>query len=270
MTSRPTVTSLQNPQVRDVRRLRDARQRRKSGLILIDGFKEIGAAASAGFDIQVVYVAVESTTDRASLPDGFEQGLPAKCLVQPVSESVMARLSYGQQGGIPVAVASPPSVELGQLHLNAASRILVLDRTEKPGNLGACLRTAAACGLDAVVLTDPICELFNPNAIRASRGAIFRLPLAVTSPAELIKACQKAELVVHAARVDTPHSLWDCELAGGFAIVFGNEADGLGDQWIPPNVRPFTIPMHASTDSLNLSISCAVTLYESNRQRKDA
>ncbi|HBE71889.1 MAG TPA: hypothetical protein DDW52_27420 [Planctomycetaceae bacterium] len=119
-----------------------------------------------------------------------------------------------------------------------------------------------------VVLTNPICELWNPNCIRASRGAIFRLTVVTAQPTELVSVCESVNLPVFVLRADRGQVLWDGALGQGAALVFGNEADGLGEDWESDALRELTIPMRANTDSLNLSISCSVTLYEMVRQKR--
>ncbi|GAB5404518.1 MAG: RNA methyltransferase [Aureliella sp.] len=261
MASELTITSLQNPRIKEVKRLRESRQRRKSGLFLIDGGKEIAAATASGLQVQSVFCTtdqLENTAILGSLPSGS---------VNLVAPGVLKRICYGQHDQLPVAVASTPTRSLQELAITGGSRVLVLDRTEKPGNLGACLRTAAACSIDALVLTNPICEPYNPNTIRSSRGAIFQVPVVVSNVDSLISLSTEQQLPILAARVDGERSLWECDLSSGFMAVFGNEADGLLADWRHNAVTPFSIPMHVQTDSLNLSISCAVTLYESCRQR---
>lgn len=264
----PTISSHQNPRVREVCRLRESRQRRKSGLFLIDGEKEILEAARSGHQLQAIYCTSKGIGSLDGLAQLRARKVDLEHRVTRVTQDVLQRISYGQHTAQPVAVAQTPQVSLGQLSLTSSSRLLVLDQTEKPGNLGACLRTAAACGVDAVVLTNPICELYNPNTVRASRGAIFRVPIAEATPGELLQLCDELAIPMWAARVDGQVGLWDCCLGSAFAIVFGNEADGLGQDWDSALVRSFVIPMQRETDSLNLSISCAVTLYESLRQQR--
>ncbi len=258
----PTIYSFQNPRVKQTLRLRDSSVRRKTARFLIDGLKEISLAIANQVEIEAIFFALGSELELA-------QQLPARARqqsLQCVSPEILARLSYGQLGQSPVAVAKTPSLALSHVVLRDESLLLVLDRTEKPGNLGACLRTASACGVDAVVLTDPVCELFNPNTIRASRGTVFTLPVAIASSQELMALCNTRQLPIFTARVDGQSSLWQCDFRGGGALVFGNEAHGLGPDWESKNVRSFQIPLSGAADSLNLSISTAVTLYEAVRQ----
>lgn len=258
---RPTIESLQNPRVKQALRLREAAQRRKLGRFLIDGRREIELAAAAGIELDTVFV---SPDESWQCPAGLGPEIR-----QPVASKVLERISYGERQAEPVAVAVTPDFPLSRITWRPPQMLLVLDRTEKPGNLGACLRTAAAAGVGAVVLTDPVCEPWNPNAIRASRGNLFTLPLAVSTRQDFMEFCRQQHLPCWLARVDaSSHSLWEQDFTGGGAIVFGNEAEGLGPAWQGPELQSFSIPMRGAPDSLNLSISAAVTLYEALRQRR--
>lgn len=257
-----TIESVHNPRVKQALRLRDAGNRRQSGHFLIDGDREIALAQRHGIELEVVFVGPDSTELTPS------SAAAASAPLQPVSPAVLAKLSYGQRGAESVAVARTPRRTLSDFEWQTSQLLLVLDQTEKPGNLGACLRTASACGVSAVILTDPVCELYNPNAIRASRGTIFSLKLLVATREEFQACVRTQRIPLFAAHVDARQPLWQQDFTAGGALLFGSEAHGLGRQWEMPEVRPFTIPMQGVTDSLNLSISTAVTLYEAVRQRQ--
>lgn len=270
---RPTIESLQNERIKQVVRLRDAAVRRKQCRFLIDGWNEIELASQQGVEIDTLFFDGQQDYQR-ELQAGSAARLAST--LQPVSAKVLERISYGQRDKAPVAVAVTPRFELSQIVWQAPQIFLVLDRTEKPGNLGACLRTAAAAGAAAVILTDPICEPCNPNTIRASRGSLFTIPLAVTTQADFATYCQQWKLPCFAARVDARTDLWELDFKQGGALIFGNEAHGLDDNWCQSaqveadarvKVQSFIIPMRGSPDSLNLSISAAVTLYEAVRQQ---
>ncbi len=232
---------------------------------MIDGEREISLACKHGIELESIFV------DEAKLSE-----LVSVCgetiirLIQPVTSKVLERISYGQRQSSPVAIGRTPQTSLADLRISQHPLLLVLDHTEKPGNLGACLRTASACGIDAVILTHPICELHNPNTIRASRGTVFSLPVAVATAQELQDFCRAHDVQLFTARVDATASLWNQDLKSGGAFVFGSEAHGLGTEWNGPGLQSFSIPMRGVTDSLNLSISAAVTLYEALRQRIEA
>ncbi len=254
------ITSVHNPRVKQAIGLRNARERRRSGQCLIDGEREISLALAAGLSVTTIFV-----SEGWSVPDEWLR----LGVVQRVGPRVMDKLSYGERHDLPVAVAQTPSHAADSLQLPPSCLLLVLDRIEKPGNLGACLRTAIACGVDAVILNSPICELYNPNTIRSSRGALFQTRIAITHTAELLDLAGQHSIRLLTARVDGEQGLWDCDFRGNTAVVFGNEAEGLGDDWRVDRVRSFQIPMRdAGVDSLNVSISAAVTLYEAMRQRQ--
>ncbi len=256
-----TIESLQNPRIKQAIRLRDAGARRHGGRFLIDGDREIALAQRHGIELEMVYVAPNSPL--------LARGSAAIAApLQLVSPAVLAKLSYGQRGAASVAVGITPQSTLRGFSWHPGQLLLVLDQTEKPGNLGACLRTASACGATAVILTDPVCEPYNPNAIRASRGAIFSMKLLTATRDEFQALVRTQSIPLFAARVDATQPLWQQDFTAGGAVLFGSEAAGLGREWDSPEVRLFTIPMQGATDSLNLSISTAVTLYEAVRQRQ--
>ncbi len=260
---KPLIHSAQNQQIKQVAKLRDASTRRESGYFIIDGETEIRRALEAGYAMDSLYFPVEGADAFESLLGRFESDQ-----LQPVSSAVMRKLAYGDRDSGLVAVAKTPSLDVQLLKLKSNSLILVLDRIEKPGNLGACLRTATATGVAAVLLTNPICDVFNPNTIRASRGCLFSVPLAVATPTEVVTVCERARVPLFCARVDGAVPFWEADFRGGAAIVLGNEADGLGEFWAEPRCKSIHIPMHDATDSLNVSISAAVTLYEAMRQQR--
>jgi TrmH family RNA methyltransferase len=256
---KPTIESLHNPRIKQVAKLRDAATRRQTGRFLIDGWREIELALQAGVQLESIFVSQHLPSP---LADQIQK------LLQYVSPKVLERISYGQRHDLPVALALTPAFELASVAWQPPEILLVLDRTEKPGNLGACLRTASAAGVSAVILTDPVCEPCNPNTIRASRGCLFSLPLAVTTRSEFQAFCRQHQITCFTARVDAPVDMWQQDFSCGAAIVFGSEAHGLGPEWDGPAMRSFSIPMHGTPDSLNLSISSAITLYEAVRQRR--
>ena len=261
---KPTIQSLQNQQIKQVIKLRDASTRRETGYFIIDGVRAIERALADDFQIDCLYYSAEDTSLHVNLIDRLQ---PEQ--LQPVSSAVMRKLAYGDRESGLVAVAKTPTLEIDRLHFASKKPlILVLDGIEKPGNLGACLRTAAATAADAVVLTNPICDIFNPNAIRASLGCLFSVPLAVASVDQVMRLCGQLKIPLFTARVDGEMVFWQADFRGGAAIVLGNEAAGLQEGWGTAQCRSILIPMADDTDSLNVSISAAVTLYEAVRQRR--
>ena len=267
MRLRPTITSPQNPYFRQCLTLRDNRKSRRHGRFLIDGQVEIDRAIESGVVLELLLIAEASEVNCPGDNQLIQRALARGIEVQPLSKLLMEKLSYGERTDQPVAVAKTPQLPLSALSLDSNSLVLVLDRIEKPGNLGACLRSAAAVGVDAVVLTSPICDAFNANAIRSSRGSIFRVPMAVSSCEQISQLADRLSLPIFAGRVSSQRTIWELPLAGGAIIVLGNESAGLGSEWQKPSVLDFTIPMTNLADSLNLSISAAVSLFEARRQR---
>ncbi|MCJ7712220.1 MAG: RNA methyltransferase, partial [Chloroflexi bacterium] len=188
-------------------------------------------------------------------------------VVTPVSGTVLDRLAYGDRAEGLVAIVRIPDLVLAGLGLPAEPLVVVLEGVEKPGNLGAVLRTADAAGADAVIAADPRTDLFNPNAIRASLGTIFAVPMASGSSIDVhdYLAARGIRLVV--ARVDADAPYTDVDLRGPVALILGSEADGLSAVWTGSFVVPVNLPMLGVADSLNVSITAAVLLYEARRQR---
>lgn len=257
---KPVITSPSNPKIKEALKLRASSGRRKAQRFLIDGWREIELAARCGIELETLFHSESGAAVRYA-------HLTKEPIFQEVAASVLSRISYGERGDSPVAVARTPALAANELQIAPDELVLVLDRTEKPGNLGACLRTASACGVSQVLLTDPICEVFNPNTIRASRGTVFTVPIRIVTANDFCSYAIERQLRVYCARVGGRKSLWECNLQGGCSIVLGNEAHGLDQSWESPEFSAFSIPMSGAADSLNLSISTAVTLYEAVRQR---
>jgi TrmH family RNA methyltransferase len=259
------ISSPRNPRVRAAAELRERRARDATGLTLVDGARELGRALEGGARV------VEVFADETSLtPDGvsiLERARAAGAAVVPVTRVVLDRLAYGDRSEGLVATVAVPDLSLAALHLPADPLVIVLEGVEKPGNLGAVLRSADGAGADAVIVADPRTDLFNPNAVRASLGSIFTVPLAAGSGAEVRDHLAAAGLRVLAARVEGSLTYTEVDMRGPLAIVLGSEAAGLTGAWADKGVVPIRLPMLGVADSLNVSIAAAVLLYEARRQR---
>ena len=259
------LTSPKNPRVRAAAALRDRRARDEAGLTLVDGARELSRALEGGA------VVVEAFVDDARLStDGaaaVERARNAGAAVVAVSGRVLDGLAYGDRSEGVVATVRVPDLGLGGLRLPAEPLVVVLEGVEKPGNLGAVLRTADGAGANAVIAADPRTDLFNPNAVRASLGTIFAVPVASGPSAEVRDDLIARGLRLVAARVDADADYASTDLTGPVAIVLGSEVEGLGDAWHHPSVVPARLPMLGVADSLNVSIAAAVLLYEARRQR---
>jgi TrmH family RNA methyltransferase len=261
----PELTSLRNPRVRAAAALRDRRARDEAGLTLVDGARELARALAGG--AAVVEVFVDATQLGQAGTAAVESARAAGATITAVTAGVLDRLAYGDRSEGLVATIRIPNLSPADLRLPPRPLVVVLEGVEKPGNLGAVLRTADAAAVDAVVAASPRTDLFNPNAIRASLGTIFAVPLAAGPSAEVRDDLVGRGLTLVTARVDAEALYTEVDLRGSVAVVLGSEADGLTDAWLGPSVVPVRLPMLGVADSLNVSIAAAVILYEARRQR---
>lgn len=259
------ITSAANPRVKAAVRLRDRREREATGLTIVDGTREIGRALDAGVEIVEAFIAEsvegDGANDLAARLASFGRA------PTPVSDSVLGKLAFGDRSDGIVAIVRPPTARLDDLVLPSDGLVVVVEGVEKPGNLGAILRSADGAGANAVIAADPLTDLFNPNTIRASLGTVFRVPVAAAPSTAVLDWLTDRAVVPFATRVDAPTAYTDVDLRGPIAIVLGSEAVGLGEAWVDPRVRPIRIPMRGAADSLNVSVAAAVLLYEALRQR---
>ncbi len=261
------ISSLQNPRIKQAMRLRDASSRRETGLLLIDGMKEIRQAILGGVEIIELFVDDRCSSIRHELgllPNDVTNAKLEQLqqVATPVTSHILEKIAFGNRNESIVAIANQPSVELERLPNNDHGVILVIDQVEKPGNLGAMVRTADAVGASAVLLSDPVCEVWNANAIRASLGAIFRLPIGVGDSTTILRWLKDRNFQIVAARVDGLLSYRDFAWSPKIAIVVGSEANGLGHEWNNPSVVAVKLPMNGTVDSLNVSVTAGVLLYE--------
>lgn len=271
MTRPDMITSPANPRVREAARLRDADSRRATGLTLVDGLREIDRAVLAGVEIPEAFLDAEASADVA------RDGLVARLGAQGTHLVALARrpfekVAFGSRNEGLVAVARFRARSLDSFAAAADRPVFVIEGVEKPGNLGAILRTCDAAGIAGVIACGSGTDPANPAAIRASLGTVFALPLAVASTAEAIAWCGRERRRVIAA-LPTGAQLWhESSLAGPTAIVLGSEATGLSRDWQRAaeagTIRLTTIrlPMQGIADSLNVSATAAVLAYEALRQ----
>jgi TrmH family RNA methyltransferase len=268
--SGPDVSSRHNPRFRAALALRDARERRRRGSIIVDGAREIARALDAGVALRETWIAperVRSEPARALLPR-----VAADAEVVQTTPELLARLAYGDRDEGLVAVFEMPTTDLQSIAAGLPERplIAVMERVEKPGNLGALLRSADGAGVDAVIATDPVSDIWNPNAIRASLGTIFSTPIAACTSHEALAVLRELGIAILAARVEGATDYEAVDLTGPVALVVGAETSGLSEAWSGEGVTPVAIPMLGLADSLNVSASAAVLFYEARRQRRAA
>jgi TrmH family RNA methyltransferase len=263
---RPLLTSTANPRVKAAVALRDRRERDRTGLTVVDGAREVRRGLEGGATVVEAFICEPLMADadaRAVLDRLGVTGAP----VHSVSESVFARISFGERAEGVVAIVRIPSLDLAQLVLPDDPLVVVVEGVEKPGNVGAVLRSADGAGADAVVAADARTDLFNPNAIRSSLGTAFSMPMAAASTTDTLGWLRANSLRIVAARVDAERLYTDADLSGPLAIALGAESDGLSAAWSGQSIEAVRLPMAGIADSLNVSATAAVLLYEARRQR---
>ena len=267
MQASPDVSSRQNPRFKAALALRDARERRARKRILVDGAREIGHAMDAGVGVIEAWIATGRIRNEVALSLLPRLGASSGEIIETTPE-LLARLAYGDRDEGIVAVLEQPDTSLDRFDLPEQPLVAVVEHIEKPGNLGALLRSADGAGVDAVIAADPVSDIWNPNAIRASLGTIFSLPVVACSSAEAIEFLRARSIAILTARVAAQTDYDAADLTASVAIVVGAEVAGLSDTWAGQGVTPISIPMLGLADSLNVSASAAVLFYEARRQRR--
>ncbi len=261
-----TITSLQNPRIKDTIKLRDRRHREKQGRILIDGLRELERAIDAGVSLVEAFVylpACENPEAQRVLARLAERGTE----ILEVNTPVFEKLAFGERVEGILGVAATPRAALDDVSLPQNPLVAVLEGVEKPGNVGAVSRTADGAGVSALVVADPRTDLYNPNTIRASLGTIFTLPTAAASVKDTLAWLRRHKLAIYAARVDGSVPYTEVDYRQPAAIVLGSEAEGLTDAWQGADIQAIRLPMLGTADSLNVSATAAVLFYEALRQR---
>lgn len=257
------LSSAKNPHIKQLLLLQQkSSERRRTGLFVVEGRRELEHCIEAGFEVVELYVCPELAGEDIS-PFSIS---PFSLYNLP--PSLYERIAYrGTTEGI-VAVVRARHLALSDLRLPECPLIVVLESVEKPGNLGAILRSADAAGADAVCICDPLTDLYNPNLIRASIGAAFTVPCIACSSEECIAFLQSRGIQILTAQLQDSHPYYDVDMRRPTAIVMGTESTGLTDQWRQTATAHIRIPMLGRLDSLNVSVSSAILLYEAVRQRE--
>lgn len=262
----PSLASPANPRIKAAASLRDRRERESSGLTLVDGARELRRALDAGVEIVEAFICepLLAGEDARFALDGLRE---RQVLITTTSEAAFAKLAFGDRAEGLVAVIRAPSIALAALNPPPDPLIIVIEGVEKPGNVGAVLRSADGAGADAVIAASPRTDHANPNVIRASAGTIFAVPMAAAPTAVVIDWLREHRIRIVAASVDAAQLYTDADLTGPLALVVGSEAGGLTEAWNDPEIEAIRLPMYGVADSLNVSVSAAILLYEARRQR---
>ena len=260
-----TITSVQNARIKHVVALQQKSSlRREEGLFVVEGRREIEHCIACRYEVTELF----HLTGGQTLSEDISPSTLHLPPLTRVSPQVYEKMAYrGSTEGI-IAVVRCKSHDLSQLSLKEDPLVIVLESVEKPGNLGAILRTAEAAGVDAVIVCDPLTDLYNPNLIRASIGGVFSVPVAVCTSEECIAFLKERQIKILSAQLQDSCEYYDYDMRPATAIVMGTESTGLTQQWREAADAHIRIPMLGRLDSLNVSVSAAILMYEAVRQRK--
>ncbi len=260
------ITSLQNPRIKDLVRLRNRRDRDQSKTFLIEGFRELIRAADAGLDFTDVYYAPDLYLGDNE-PALVERLISLGARATKLGNDAFRKVAYRDRPEGVLAVANQFDTSLDDLVLADDPLLLVVESIENPGNLGTMLRTADAANVAGVIVCDPTTDPFNPNTVRASIGSLFTVPLAVTATQRAIKWLGDQNVKTVATSPDADRMHWQASYRGAMAIVIGSEQHGLSSAWLTNSTESVQIPMSGTADSLNAAVAAGVMLFEATRQR---
>lgn len=266
MRSKPTemITSLQNDRIKSAVRLRERREREKTDLFLIEGFRELTRAVDAGRVIETLFYCSELFLGEN------EQALMDRSSARLIrcSRNVFEKLSYRDRPDGLLAIAPQKHILLKELRLSEKPFLLIAESIEKPGNLGTILRSCDAAGVDAVIVCDPTTDIHNPNVVRSSVGTLFTLPVIEASQEETFSWLRASQIALAAATPDASIEFTQADFNQGIALAVGTEQLGLSQQWLDQADLLVRIPMLGKADSLNVASATTLLLYETVRQRR--
>jgi TrmH family RNA methyltransferase len=250
------ITSDQNIRVKKLLKLKEkSRERKKTGLFLIDGAREIKEAIAGGLIIEELYICSELSNENFNLE------------TTELSLEIFKKVCYKEKPDGCLAVASRPDLGIESLIVKNKPLIVVLEAVEKPGNLGAIVRSAYAAGVDAIIINDEQTDIYNPNVIRASQGLLFKIPIITASLDQTLNFCKNNNIKMFGAALGGTKIYTETDFKSASAIILGTEADGLSDNWLNGADELVKIPMKPGIDSLNVSVSAAILIFEAWRQR---
>ena len=278
-----TITSAQNPKIKNLLLLQEkSKARREQGLFVVEGRRELEHCLEAGFTVKTLFICPGIAETTEFVENYFLCGSPKNqfstysqtndiesvASIIEIPEALYRKVAYRESTEGIIAEVEYKSLTLEELRLPDNPLVMVLERVEKPGNLGAVLRSADAAGVDAVIFCDPLTDLYNPNLIRASIGAVFTVPTVLASSQEAIAFLKERGIQILTAQLQDSSLYYDIDMRRGTALVMGTEATGLTDLWRKAASAHIRIPMLGQLDSLNVSVSAAILLFEAVRQRQ--
>lgn len=261
------ISSTQNPLIKELVQLKEkSRTRKKTQTFLIEGYREIRLALKGGYTFKTVLIdlSILSKTDLVQL----QNLLVSEVEIIEISNEVYKKIALRDSTEGIIAIANSKELSLKTIQFkNKNPLILVAESLEKPGNIGALLRTADACGIDAVLIANPKTDLYNPNIIRSSVGCLFTTSVATGTSNEIIAFLEQHEIHMYGAALTASQEYQTINYKKPSAIIVGTESSGLSEIWLQKTTKNIIIPMKGSIDSLNVSVSAAILLFEAVRQR---
>ena len=257
-----SISSIQNSLIKQITKLQEkSSERKKLQLFIIEGIREINLAVQGKYEFETFLICT-------SIYNGELPSLSEDIELIEISIDVYEKIAYRKSTEGIIAIAKWKNNTLSHLKLKTKKPlILVAEGIEKPGNLGALLRTADAADVDAVFLANPKCDLYNPNVIRSSIGCVFTNEIVVGSSEELIQYLKNNQFDIYAATLQNSNNYTLENYTGGSAIAVGSEAHGISEEWRTASRKNINIPMQGAIDSMNVSVSAAILIFEAKRQR---
>ena len=267
MHSSKHISSLHNPLIKRVLLLKEkSRERKKTGLFVLEGMRELQIANRTNYEIDTIFYCADILNDVQN--NRFLKSFNTEKLIS-VSNEVYKKLAYRDTTEGVLAIAKSKDHFLSSLKFSHKSPlVLIAEAPEKPGNIGALLRTADAANLDAVLIANPKTDLYNPNIIRSSVGCVFSRNIKMGSTTEIVSYLKKEGFQVYCAALSASKEYTTVDFKGPTAIVVGTENSGLSDEWLQNSTQNIIIPMEGEIDSMNVSVSAAILIFEAKRQRK--
>lgn len=256
------IASIQNPFIKSLVLLQEkAKARKQSGTFLIEGKREIEIAIKGGYEMETVLFLAEICSENEALK------IAGNSELIEISKEIYQKLAYRDTTEGILAVAKAKSMLLSDLQLSENPLILIAEAPEKPGNIGALLRTADAAKLDAVIIANPKSDLYNPNVVRSSVGCLFTNQIATGTTTEIIAFLKKRNINFYCATLQNSTSYHTQDYTSPTALVVGTEATGLTQEWRDAATQNIIIPMQGEIDSMNVSVAAAILIFEAKRQR---
>lgn len=262
-----SITSAQNPKIKDLLSLQEkSKERRRRELFVVEGRRELMHCIEAGYEPHTIFYCPDIISE-TDFKDVEKATNSIACGWIEIPQHLYDKVAY--RGGTEGIIAELHCKDMGldSLRIKENPLVVILESVEKPGNLGAVLRSADAAGVDAVIVCDPLTDMYNPNLIRSSIGAIFTVPVATASTEDTIKWLKERQIKIYTAQLQDSEWYYDTDMKNGTAIVMGTEATGLTDTWRKAADAHIKIPMLGKLDSLNVSVSAAILIFEAVRQR---